>query len=236
MRRIAFLFTLIAVGLAAAQDKKDPPKKEAPVVPPREGKSETNHLFNGKNLDGWEGYEDLWSVKDGVIVAQEHRAAQVQHLPADQGQVHRLPPHVRGQAGRVGDALGRRLLGRGQAGRAARTRSKDRTKYTYAGPPRHVPVGLGHVRPVRPQRPAGRRRPGEEGRQAARLERHRDPGPGQPRPRGGQRHGRSWTGATRSRSASRRGRSACSCTRTACRRRSTSRGWSWRRSRRKTSC
>ena len=40
------------------------------MVPPREGKSETIHLFNGKNLDGWEGHEHLWSVKDGVIVAR----------------------------------------------------------------------------------------------------------------------------------------------------------------------
>ena len=34
------------------------------------GKSETIKLFNGKNLDGWEGRPDLWSVKDGVIVAK----------------------------------------------------------------------------------------------------------------------------------------------------------------------
>jgi len=45
-------------------------KKTAPEVPPRAGKSETIELFNGKNLDGWEGYTDLWSVKDGVIVAK----------------------------------------------------------------------------------------------------------------------------------------------------------------------
>ena len=45
-------------------------KKEAPVVPPREGKSETYALFNGKNLEGWEGHEKLWSVKDGVIIAK----------------------------------------------------------------------------------------------------------------------------------------------------------------------
>lgn len=45
-------------------------KKEAPVVPPREGKSETYDLFNGKDLEGWEGHEKLWSVKDGVIVAR----------------------------------------------------------------------------------------------------------------------------------------------------------------------
>jgi len=70
MRRIAFVCTLVAVGLAAGQAKKDLPKKDAPVVPPREGKSETKHLFDGKTLDGWEGYTDLWSVHDGVIVAK----------------------------------------------------------------------------------------------------------------------------------------------------------------------
>ncbi len=46
------------------------PKKEAPIVPPKEGKSETIELFNGKDLDGWIGHENLWSVKDGVIVAK----------------------------------------------------------------------------------------------------------------------------------------------------------------------
>ena len=45
-------------------------RKEVPVVPPRQGERETIKLFNGKDLDGWEGYEDLWSVKDGVIVAR----------------------------------------------------------------------------------------------------------------------------------------------------------------------
>ena len=36
----------------------------------KDKKSETIKLFNGKDLDGWEGYKDLWSVKDGVIVAK----------------------------------------------------------------------------------------------------------------------------------------------------------------------
>ncbi|MCS7044962.1 MAG: DUF1080 domain-containing protein [Gemmataceae bacterium] len=44
--------------------------KKAPEIPPRTGTSETIQLFNGKDLDGWEGYFDLWSVKDGVIVAK----------------------------------------------------------------------------------------------------------------------------------------------------------------------
>jgi hypothetical protein len=52
-------------------------KKAAPDVPPRQGKSEKIQLFNGKNLDGWEGYEDLWSVKDGVIVAKNTKPVKV---------------------------------------------------------------------------------------------------------------------------------------------------------------
>jgi hypothetical protein len=67
----ALAFTLAALLTAAvAADNKDEPKKDAPVVPPREGKSETIKLFNGTNLDGWEGHDNLWSVKDGVIVGK----------------------------------------------------------------------------------------------------------------------------------------------------------------------
>jgi hypothetical protein len=53
----------LTIPLLAADDK-------APVVPPKEGKSETIKLFNGKDLDGWEGHEKYWSVKDGVIVGK----------------------------------------------------------------------------------------------------------------------------------------------------------------------
>ncbi len=51
--------------------------KKAPVVPPKQGKSETIKLFNGKNLDGWEGHKDLWSVQDGVIVAKNTKPIKV---------------------------------------------------------------------------------------------------------------------------------------------------------------
>jgi hypothetical protein len=57
----------LALNLAAAADQA---KKEAPVIPPRKGKSETIKLFNGKDLKGWEGHKDLWSVEDGVIVGR----------------------------------------------------------------------------------------------------------------------------------------------------------------------
>lgn len=59
---------ILLAGLGVAADKKA--SKPAPVVPPRTGNSETIQLFNGRDFDGWEGYEDLWSVKDGVIVAK----------------------------------------------------------------------------------------------------------------------------------------------------------------------
>jgi len=63
---------LLVGPLPAGQDKKDTQKatKETPLVPPRQGKSEVIHLFNGKDLDGWEGHENLWSHKDGVIIAK----------------------------------------------------------------------------------------------------------------------------------------------------------------------
>lgn len=74
MKRLCVLLTLIAflAPLATAQDKKD-----APVVPPKEGKSETIKLFNGKNLDGWEGHEKLWSVQEGVIVGKNTEPVKV---------------------------------------------------------------------------------------------------------------------------------------------------------------
>jgi hypothetical protein len=67
----ALVLTLSTLPAADAQ------KKEAPVVPPRKGTSETIKLFNGKDLDGWEGHKDLWSVQDGVIVAKNTEPVKV---------------------------------------------------------------------------------------------------------------------------------------------------------------
>lgn len=70
MRTLLALCLVVVAGAATAQDKKDP-KKEAPKLKPREGKSETIKLFDGKTLEGWEGYSDLWSVNaDGAIVCK----------------------------------------------------------------------------------------------------------------------------------------------------------------------
>jgi hypothetical protein len=69
-RLIAALFaaglTVLLVGAPLPAGKN----KVAPEVPPQKGTSETIKLFNGKDLDGWEGHKHLWSVKDGVIVAK----------------------------------------------------------------------------------------------------------------------------------------------------------------------
>jgi len=64
-RSLAAFTLIVFAGTASAQEKK-----ETPIVPPLKGESKTIELFDGKSLNGWEGYEDLWSVKDGVIVAK----------------------------------------------------------------------------------------------------------------------------------------------------------------------
>ena len=69
MRRLATLLAVLAAGPAFA-DESPAAKKGAPVVAPLKGESKTTQLFDGKTLAGWEGYEDLWSVKDGAIVAK----------------------------------------------------------------------------------------------------------------------------------------------------------------------
>jgi hypothetical protein len=69
---------LVIVTGSTTNKKPKLPKKSNPTNPflndataaADKPKSETIKLFNGKNLDGWEGYEDLWSVKEGVIVAK----------------------------------------------------------------------------------------------------------------------------------------------------------------------
>lgn len=70
MKNALLAATLLSLVACLAVGVADADKKAAPVVPPREGKSETIKLFNGENLEGWTGHKHLWSVKDGVIVAK----------------------------------------------------------------------------------------------------------------------------------------------------------------------
>lgn len=58
------------IGGGDKKDGKKEPPKAAPVVPPLKGESQTIELFNGKNLDGWVGFKEYWSVQDGVIVGK----------------------------------------------------------------------------------------------------------------------------------------------------------------------
>ncbi len=67
---------LIALS-AGTTRSEEPAAPTAELVPPREGKRETIELFNGRNLDGWEGHQKLWSVQDGVIVARNTEAIPV---------------------------------------------------------------------------------------------------------------------------------------------------------------
>ena len=60
----------VILGAALQTGNAGGKDKDVPEIPPRKGTSETIKLFNGKDLTGWEGYEDLWSVKEGVIVAK----------------------------------------------------------------------------------------------------------------------------------------------------------------------
>jgi hypothetical protein len=64
---------LLGLALAAAQ-AQDKPKPELP-------KADADGwitLFNGKDLAGWEGLPDFWSVKDGVISGHEIKTASKQ--------------------------------------------------------------------------------------------------------------------------------------------------------------
>ena len=81
MKRILLAFVALTASCLAltlsttVADDKD--KKDTPVLPPRKGESKTIKLFNGKDLDGWEGHKNLWSVKDGVIVAKNTKPIKV---------------------------------------------------------------------------------------------------------------------------------------------------------------
>jgi hypothetical protein len=52
-------------------------KTEAPVVPPRTGPRQVIQPFNGKDLTGWVGHKQYWSVQDGVIIGKNTEPVKV---------------------------------------------------------------------------------------------------------------------------------------------------------------
>jgi hypothetical protein len=75
MKPIRFFTLLVLAGFSlflslSITGAADKDAKTTPIIPPRKGESKTIKLFNGKDLDGWEGHKELWSVQDGVIVAK----------------------------------------------------------------------------------------------------------------------------------------------------------------------
>jgi len=134
------LICCTAIAPAAEQDK---PKKEAPTVPPREGKSETIQLFNGKNLEGWEGYEDLWSVKDGIIVAKNTGEIKVSTylLTRKKFTDFRLTAKVKLVESEMHSGIA--FWGRVGPEVVPENLRKERVKYTYAGHLVMFPSGWG---------------------------------------------------------------------------------------------
>jgi hypothetical protein len=70
LRFAAVLFIASVVLMLASAPLPAQKGKAAPEIPPRTGRSKTIQLFNGKDLRGWEGHENLWSVQDSVIVGK----------------------------------------------------------------------------------------------------------------------------------------------------------------------
>ena len=66
MRRLLAAFAVPTLLLAAAVTV-------GPATAGKDEKPQTHKLFNGRDLTGWEGYHDLWSVEDGEIVGKNDK-------------------------------------------------------------------------------------------------------------------------------------------------------------------
>ena len=91
-------------------------------------------------------------VKEGVIVAKNTEPLKFStYLLTKREEVYRLPAHGRGETGHVGNATPASPLGRDLSqGRRPRSPNPRRTApiVHVQGPPGHVPVRVGHVRPL----------------------------------------------------------------------------------------
>jgi hypothetical protein len=155
MQRLLVSATAVLAGLAlvmialstegrqaGAADKDEKKKDEAPVVPPRKGKSETIKLFDGKTIDNWDGYKDLWSVEDGEIVGKNDKPLKFSTylLTRDNYSDFRLV--FKGKLVKSEMHSGVAFWGMVKPD-VSKQPDKDRTKYTYAGHLVMFPSGWG---------------------------------------------------------------------------------------------
>lgn len=62
MKRVLTIAIIAALSSLTASATLGTDETKAPAEP-----KDMRQIFNGKNLDGWDGDQQLWSVKDGVI-------------------------------------------------------------------------------------------------------------------------------------------------------------------------
>jgi len=145
MKRTLFpaLIGLAGLCLLSAAGAADKDKTETPIVAPLKGESKTIKLFNGKNLDGWEGYEDLWSVKDGVIVGKNTEPIKVSTylLTKDKYSDFRLTATVKLVQSEMHSGIA--FWGRVGPEVVPENLRKERVKYTYGGHLVMFPSGWG---------------------------------------------------------------------------------------------
>ena len=142
---------VICPGDGRRGSRRDGPGKPPPARAP--GPSETIKLFDGKSLIGWAGHFKHWSVDDGEIVGKNTEPVPVStYLLTEKNYTDfRLTAKVK---------LVQSEMHSGIAfwGRDA---TEKRGPGDLRRAPGDVPVGLGHVRPLRPEQlcESTRRRP-----------------------------------------------------------------------------
>lgn len=139
---IACMTSATALALLSLTPSSAGKEDKVPVVEPRKGKSETIKLFNGKNLDGWEGYEDLWSVEDGVIVAKNDKPLKFSTYLLTKKNYSDFRLVFAAKLVKSEMHSGVSLWGEVKPS-VSKNPEQDRTKYTYAGHLVMFPSGWG---------------------------------------------------------------------------------------------
>ncbi len=69
MKLLSSLLVLATLGTAAAH-AADAPVLNVPDLPARNSAAGEHKIFNGKDLEGWSGNPELWSVENGAITGK----------------------------------------------------------------------------------------------------------------------------------------------------------------------